>query len=64
MINDAFHALDAIKSGRAADLNGQTDWIEAFKTMRWAVETIEGPALTDAGEKALAEMRRDRGRAG
>ena len=64
MINDAFHALDAIKAGRASELDGQTEWLDAFKTMRWAVETIEGPALTDAGEKALAEMRRDRGRTG
>lgn len=62
MINNAFHALDAIKRGQAIDANAKADWLEAFKTLRWAVETADGPVLTDAGELALSEMRRDRAR--
>lgn len=64
MINEAFLVLDAIKKGQPPRHPRQEHWLEAFKTMRWTVETLAGPALTDDGEKALADMRRERVRAG
>lgn len=64
MINEAFLVLDAIKKGQAPGHPRKDDWLEAFRTMRWTVETTAGPSLTDDGEKAHAAMRRERVRAG
>lgn len=63
MINDAYLVLDAIENGDELERLRAEGWLEAFKAMRWMVETRDGPALTQAGRQALAEMQRDRRRA-
>ncbi|MDR3512772.1 MAG: hypothetical protein P4L73_14140 [Caulobacteraceae bacterium] len=62
MINEAFTVLDAIGNGDELERLRQEGWLEAFKAMRWAVETRDGPALTEAGRQALVQMQRDRKR--
>jgi hypothetical protein len=56
MMDKAFQVLDAIRRDDAADLAGLDEWIGAFRTICWAVDTDAGVRLTQAGRQAYDEM--------
>ena len=60
MDDDAYRALDLIRRGQTAELDGLEHWIEAFRTVQWVVATTGGYRLTSAGEGAFADMIRER----
>ena len=57
---DAFAVLEAISRGARADDPESQRWIEAFKTIRWAVDGREGPVLTAEGRRARDQMALER----
>ena len=53
----ALETLQEIEHG-SRDLGPRhTSWLNAFITIKWAVETEDGPRLTPDGAKALHDMR-------
>ena len=57
---DAFVVLEAVARGVRADGPDSDRWIEAFKTIRWVVEGLDGPMLTAEGRRARDEMALER----
>ncbi|HXQ10910.1 MAG TPA: hypothetical protein VN805_07920 [Caulobacteraceae bacterium] len=57
---DAFAVLEAIGRGSRVELPDGERWIEAFKTIRWAVEGQNGPILTPEGRRARDQMALER----
>jgi hypothetical protein len=62
MDDEGFRALVTIGEGRALEPARAQRWINAFKAIRWVVETEVGFALTSAGRKAWADAATERGR--
>lgn len=62
MTDEAFLALDAIARTGRLDASARQHWINAFKSIRWVVQTREGLTLTADGRQARDEMaaRRER----
>jgi hypothetical protein len=56
MDREAYEVLDALGRGALDELAGRERWVEAFKTIRWAVETDKGPALTAEGRHARDQL--------
>ena len=56
---EAFAVLEAISRGARADQGGAR-WVEAFKTIRWVVEGVNGPILTAEGRRARDQMALER----
>jgi hypothetical protein len=56
MNDEAFAALEAVSRSGRIDSAEHQHWIQAFKTVRWVVQTGTGLALTPAGQKARDEM--------
>jgi len=62
MYREAFHTLEAIRLGRLDQLEGRGQWVDAFRTCRWVVETEHGFALTAAGTEAYQDLSKRYGR--
>lgn len=62
MQEQAYAVLTAIRRGDADRLSAHQGWLEALQTIRWALVTEEGVALTDEGRQALEDMDRARQR--
>ena len=60
MDSEAFAVLEAISRGARADLRDGARWVEAFKTIRWVVEGVNGPILTPEGRRARDQMALER----
>jgi len=56
MDREAYAALDAVGRGARTELAGRERWVQAFKTIRWVVESDSGPVLTAEGRHARDEM--------
>lgn len=57
---DAFVVLEALGRGARAEGPDTQRWIEAFKTIRWVVESRDGPILTAEGRRARDQMALER----
>jgi hypothetical protein len=64
MDHEAYHVLEALGRGAHAELAGRERWVEAFKTIRWAVEGVAGPMLTAEGRQARDQLAGERGQSG
>jgi hypothetical protein len=51
-----FRALNAVHVGQRILGDQERDWLEALKTVGWAVEDERGAALTAEGLSTLQEM--------
>jgi hypothetical protein len=56
MDREAYQVLEAVGRGAHAELAGRERWVEAFKTIRWVVETDTGPILTPEGRQARDQL--------
>ena len=61
MDDEAYLALEAIDRSASEGLSGHSRWIEAFKAIRWVVQTEAGLILTPAGRQARDEMAHGQG---
>ena len=48
--------LEALAAGAHDELAGRERWIDAFKTIRWVVESDKGPVLTSEGRHARDQL--------
>jgi len=60
MDGEAFIVLEAISRGDRAEGPDTQRWIEAFKTIRWVVDSQDGPKLTAEGRRAREQMAMER----
>ncbi|HEX4182696.1 MAG TPA: hypothetical protein VHY34_05520 [Caulobacteraceae bacterium] len=56
MDDEAYQVLDAICRSASIDPDGHVRWINAFKTIRWVVQTDSGLAVTPEGRQARDEF--------
>ena len=56
MDGEAYLALEAVDRSASGAPAGHSRWIEAFKAIRWVVQTEAGLILTPAGRQARDEM--------
>ncbi|HZC17863.1 MAG TPA: hypothetical protein VE309_13985 [Caulobacteraceae bacterium] len=56
MDREAYQVLEALGRGAHDELEGRERWVEAFKTIRWAVDTDIGPVLTAEGRHARDQL--------
>jgi hypothetical protein len=56
MDEEAYKVLDAICRSKSIDPDDHARWINAFKTIRWVVQTSSGLAVTPEGRIARDEF--------
>jgi hypothetical protein len=56
MDEEAYQVLDAICRSASIDPDDHARWINAFKTIRWVVQTNAGLAVTPEGRQARDEF--------
>jgi hypothetical protein len=56
MDEEAYQVLDAICRSASIDPDDHVRWINAFKTIRWVVQTNSGLAVTPEGRQARDEF--------
>jgi hypothetical protein len=56
MDREAYQVLEALGRGAHGELAGRERWIDAFKTIRWVVESDNGPVLTSEGRHARDQL--------
>jgi hypothetical protein len=61
MNREAYQVLEALGRGAHDELAGRERWIDAFKAIRWVVESDKGPVLTSEGRQARDQLATDPG---
>jgi len=56
MDREAYEVLEALGRGAHDELVGRERWVDAFKTIRWAIESEKGPVLTAEGRHARDQL--------
>jgi hypothetical protein len=56
MDREAYQVLEALGRGAHDELAGRERWIDAFKTIRWVVDSDKGPVLTSEGRHARDQL--------
>jgi hypothetical protein len=56
MDREAYQVLEALGRGAHDELAGRERWIDAFKAIRWVVDSDKGPVLTSEGRHARDQL--------